>query len=156
MTSTKRAIRGAGGGGDKSARTPIEAPDSLHSTAYARILDLVSEGEIAGFADPENPLSCIYFNETPVANADGSLNFKNVQIDYTTGTQDQDYIKGFPGAENEIGVSVELKSGTPWTRAITNLNLSAIRVRLSTPSLAKTNTTNGDVTGHTVAYKIEL
>lgn len=42
------SIRGAKGGGS-SPHAATEAPDSLHSIAYARILDLVSEGEIQGF-----------------------------------------------------------------------------------------------------------
>lgn len=35
-------------GGETKPRPSVEAPDSLQSTAYARILDLVSEGEIVG------------------------------------------------------------------------------------------------------------
>lgn len=149
-------LRGAGGGGSSAPRTPIESPDSLRSISYARILDLVSEGEIYGFADQANPLSCAYLNETPVANADGSLNFKNIQIDSRVGTQVQDYLPGFDGVENEIGVATELRSDTPWTKTVTNLNLNALRVRLSTPALSKTNTSNGDVTGYTIRYRIEL
>lgn len=150
------ALRGAGGGGDKGARTPIESPDSLRSIAYARIVDLVSEGEIVGFADQENPLSCVFLNETPVANSDGTLNFRNIQIDSRVGTQTQDYLPNFEGVENEIAVGVELRDDSPWVRSITNLNLNSVRVRLSTPTLTKTNTSNGDITGHSVSYRIEL
>lgn len=149
-------VRGAGGGGGGSARAPIEAPDSLRSIAYARILDLIGEGEIYGFADQANPLSCVYLNETPVANGDGSLNFKNIQIDSRVGTQTQDYIKGFGGVENEIAVGVELRADTPYTRTVNNLNLSAVRVRLSVPALVQTSTTTGDAKGYTVAYAIDL
>ena len=42
---TDLTIAGSKGGGSKP-RPSVEAPDSLQSTAYARILDLVSEGEI--------------------------------------------------------------------------------------------------------------
>ena len=40
-------IKGFGGGksGGGSARTPVEAPDSLRSRSIAKILDLVCEGE---------------------------------------------------------------------------------------------------------------
>lgn len=31
-------------GGESKPRPPVETPDSLQSTTYARILDLVSEG----------------------------------------------------------------------------------------------------------------
>lgn len=49
-------IHGAkGGAGTQQPAT--EAPDSLHSVARARILDLVSEGKILGFAHGgTNPL----------------------------------------------------------------------------------------------------
>lgn len=147
-------LRGAGGGGSKTPRAPIEAPDSLRSIAYARILDMVSEGEIEGFANPDNPLSCVYLNETPVANADGSLNFSNIQIDFRTGSQTQDYLRGFDSVENEISVVLELTKAIPWTQSLTNLNLSAIRVRLSTPMLSRTDLTNGDVKGARIAYRI--
>jgi predicted phage tail protein len=150
------ALRGAGGGGGGSARQPIESPDSLRSIAYARIVDLVSEGEIYGFSDQENPLSCVFLNETPVANADASLNFRNIQIDSRVGTQTQDPLPNFDGVESELGVGVELRAETPWTRSITNLEIDSIRVRLSTPQMTKHNTTNGDTTGTTVSYKIEL
>lgn len=149
------ALRGAGGGGG-SQRQPIESPDSLRSIAYARIVDLVSEGEIVGFADQDNPMSCVFLNETPIANADGSLNFKNIQVDSRVGTQTQDYLPNFEGVENEIAIGVELRQETPWVRAITNLNLNAVRVRLSVPVMSKTNTSNGDITGTTVYYNIEL
>lgn len=148
-------VRGHGGGGE-SPRTPIESPDSLRSIAYARIQDLISEGEIYGFANQENPLSCMFLNETPIANADGSLNFKNVQVDSRVGTQTQDYMKGFDGVRNETAVGVELRYDTPWTRSFTNLNLDAINVRLSTPMFTKTNVTNGDITGTSVYYLIQL
>jgi predicted phage tail protein len=43
-------IHGAGGGGG-SQHTPVESPDSLRSLATFRILDLISEGEIAGLVN---------------------------------------------------------------------------------------------------------
>lgn len=152
----QKRIRGAGGASSGETRTPIEAPDSLRSIAYAKILDIISEGEIIGFNDQDNPLTCAFFNETPVENADGSRNFHNFQIESTTGTQTQDYIRNFEGVESETAVGVELEYGTPWTHSFTNLSLSAVRVRLSVLALSKTNTKNGDVTGHKVDYKIEV
>lgn len=153
---TKRIVRGAGGGGSGDTRTPIEAPDSLRSIAYAQIIDLISEGECQGWADAANPLRSYYLNETVVENADGTRNFNNLQIDTRFGTQTQDYIKGTDSVESEIGIGVELTSTTPWTRAVTNLNLSALRVRLSVLGLQKTNVKNGDITGYEISYKFEI
>ena len=155
QTALSRAIIGAGGGSEKP-RTPIEAPDSLRSIAYARILDMVGEGEIYGFADQDNPLSCVFFNETPVANDDGSYNFKNFTIESRTGTQTQDPIKGFDGVESELAIGVELRYNVPWVRSITNLNVTSARVRISVPALTKSNPENGDVNGSYVSYRIEV
>ena len=151
----EKSIIGSGGGGDKP-RTPIESPDSLRSIAYARILDIISEGEIYGFADQENPMTCVFLNETPVQNADGSLNFKNVQIDSRVGTQTQDYIKGFPSVESENLVNLELRKDIPWVRTFTNLSLSAVNIKVSTPLMQRTNTTNGDISGTTVKFRFDI
>lgn len=149
---TNLAIAGSKGGEDKP-RPSVEAPDSLQSIAYARILDLVSEGEIRGLA---NDNRSVFLGETPAANADGTLNFSGVTLDVRTGSQDQLHIPGFPAVESEISVGVELRSDQPYVRAVNNLQLSAIRVRLSVSRLAKTNTSTGDTNGYKVEYRIEL
>jgi len=146
-------IRGAGGGGGDSQRTPVISPDSLHSIAYFRILDLVSEGEIMGLV---NGQQSIYFDGTPLANPDGTLNFQNVFVDSRTGTQAQDYIKGFSSVENATAVNVELRSTAPWVQAFTNLQLSAVSITLSVPALSQQNVSNGDVNGYTINYLIEV
>ena len=149
---TDLTIAGSKGGGSKP-RPSVEAPDSLQSTAYARILDLVSEGEIVGLKHDKRS---VFLDETPLANADGSLNFSGVTLDTRSGSQDQTYIPGFPAVENESAVSIELRSDQPWTKAITNLQLSAVRIRLAVARLAQTDTKNGDTNGYTVQYVIEL
>jgi predicted phage tail protein len=142
--------KGKGGGG---GRAPVEARDSLHSVTYAAVLDLLSEGEIEG---PVDGLKNVLLDGTPVENADGTLNFSDVTIDYRSGTVDQDYIKGFPTVEATTVIGVELKHGTPWVRSVTNKELSAVRITLGTNGLSKANTSNGDISGYTVAYLIEL
>ncbi|WP_051971854.1 phage tail protein [Massilia sp. 9096] len=147
-------IIGHGGGkGGGSSHTHYEATDSLHSTAYARVMDLVSEGEILGLA---NGVQSVFLNQTPVQNADGTSNFKGVTIDFRSGTQAQDYIPGFPDVESEVSVNTELKSGSPWVHAINNTALSAIRITLGVPALSKADTSNGDILGYQVAYQVEL
>lgn len=146
------AIAGSKGGEDKP-RPSVEAPDNLQSIAYARILDLTSEGEIRGLA---NGSRSVFLGETPLANGDGSLNFSGVTLDVRTGSQDQLHIPGFPAVESEITVGVELRSDQPYVRAVTNLQLSAVRVRMSVPRLAQTNTLSGDTNGYSVQYRIEL
>lgn len=143
----------SGGGG----RSPRESPDSLHSTAYARIIDLITEGEAYG---PTHGASGAgrdtYLDGTPVANEDGTLNVQNVAIDFRTGTQTQDPLPGFPASEITTAVNVELTLTTPWVRAFTNTQLSAIRLTLAVNGLSQANTANGDITGYRVDYRVEL
>lgn len=154
----KKIIRGSGGGGGKGGgggggRVAQESPDSLRSIAYASVLDLVSEGEIEGLA---NGLKSVYFNETPLQNENGSFNFTGARIVSTNGTQTQSYIEGFPAVENENIVGVQIENPTPITRQISNAEVDAVRVRISVPQLTQQNTTNGDITGSTVQYAIEV
>jgi predicted phage tail protein len=144
-------ISGSKGGGGGS--TPTESPDSLHSIAYARILDLISEGPIRGLV---NGLQSIYFDGTPLQNSDGSLNFQNVTVATTPGTPDQSYLPGFPAVENEVAVGVALTSDAPWVHQVENTQLTAVRVRFGVPALQRSNQSTGDVTGYRVEYAIDL
>ncbi|MDG2524658.1 phage tail protein [Stenotrophomonas sp. HITSZ_GD] len=146
-------FRGAGGKGSSSARTPVESPDSLHSIAYAKIIDLISEGEIRGLA---NGLQSIALDGAPLQGSDGSMNFQNVVVQTRVGTQDQEYVAGFPSVENEISVGVELRSDTPIVRTVSGSELSAVRVRLAVPALQRTKTDNGDTVGYSITYAVDV
>lgn len=61
----------------------------------------------------ENDKRSVFLDETPLANADGSLNFSGVTLDTRNGSQDQSHIPGFPAVENESPVSIELRSDQP-------------------------------------------
>ncbi|EMV7410160.1 DUF1983 domain-containing protein [Enterobacter soli] len=153
MTTT--IIKGRGKGGSNKTRTPVEAPDSIQSIARAKVLIALGEGEFAGGLDGKN----IYLGDsssyTPIQNADGSYNFNNVKYEFRSGTQDQDYIQGFPGVENELQVSYELKQAVPYVRAVSNTQLSALRIRLGWPTLLFQKN-NGDKVGTRVEYAIDL
>ncbi|VVE51866.1 host specificity protein J [Pandoraea communis] len=144
---------GGGGKGGGDSRTPVESPDSLHSIAYAKVLDAVSEGEVVGL---KNGLQSVFLDGTPIINSDGTANFQNVSVDVRTGTQDQSYIPGFPSVESEAAVGVALTSAAPWVRAVTNTQLSAVRITLALPALSQANTSNGDITGYRIEYAIDL
>lgn len=144
---------GAGKSGGGEARVPVEAPDSMRSRAYARVLDLVCEGEIEGLVDG---LRSVYLDATPVANADGSRNFTGVTLVERTGTQGQAPISGFSQTESEQSVNTEILAGTPVVRSVTNSDVDAVRVRLAFPGLSQQNLTNGDLTGTTVQVAIDV
>ncbi|EMX3969919.1 host specificity protein J [Acinetobacter nosocomialis] len=141
--------------GSKKQRQPVISPDSAQSKTYIKVLYGLAEGEIEGLA---NGLQSIYLEETPLQNADGSLNFENVKVDFRNGTNDQEYIEGFPAVENEIPIDVELKSSTPWVRSFNNLDLDAVRLRLRLRwgPLRNQDPTTGDVTGYTIEYAVDL
>ncbi|WP_206461428.1 host specificity protein J, partial [Acinetobacter baumannii] len=83
-------------------------------------------------------------------------NFENVTVNFRSGTNDQEYIEGFPAVENEIPIDVELKSSTPWVRSFNNLDLDAVRLRLRWGPLRNQDPTTGDVTGYTIEYAVDL
>jgi predicted phage tail protein len=151
-----KLIRGAGGGGKGGggkARVAVESADSLQSKAFVQIIDLVGEGEIEGLV---NGLRSVYLNGTPLQNADGTYNFPGFEIATRSGSQDQGYIEGFPATEKETQVNIEARYGFPVVRTITNVEVDAIRVRVSMPQMTYQNPTNGDLSGTEVAYAIEV
>ena len=155
-TADSQFIVGAGGGGKGgggSARVAQEAPDSLRSKAYARVVDLVCEGEIEGLV---GGLKSVYLDDTPIQNSDGSYNFTGVTLEARTGTQQQNYIPGFSSVENEVSVGVECKYGQPVVRSITDPDVDAVRIKVSIPTLTLQDTTNGDLNGTSVTYAIDL
>lgn len=147
-------IKGSGGGGKSgggSARVAVEAPNTLKSTQYARVLDLVSEGEIEGLVDG---LSSVYIDNTALVDDQGNFNFTGVTFDYRTGVQSQEYIPGFSSVENEISVSTEIVKSTPVIRSITNPNVNAARITVSVPQLTEQDLKKGDLNGSSVTLQI--
>ncbi|MBP8005288.1 MAG: phage tail protein [Acinetobacter sp.] len=139
--------------GDKQPRKPVIAPDSAQSKTYIKILYGLSEGEVEGLADGNKSIK---LESTPLIDANGGNNFQDVKVDFRNGTNDQEYIEGFPSVENETAIDVELTSAAPWVRAFTNLELDAIRVRLRFGPLRNQNMSNGDVDGYTIEYAFDL
>ena len=139
---------------DKNApRKPVIMKDSASSTSIAKIQYGFSEGTIWGLVDGAKS---VILDGTPLEAIDGTKNFKNVTYDIRLGTNDQTYMKGFPDVSNEVGIGVELKSSAPYVRAINDIQLSAVRIRLRWNGLSSTNSENGDVSGHRINYAIDL
>ena len=150
---------GGGGGGGKggskaSQRTPTEKANSLFSTSYAELVDLIGEGEISGLVDG---MKSIYIDNTPLQNANGSYNFKNVTVETRNGTQSQSYIRGFDDISSETAVGVVVAQATPVTRTVAALNsgVNAVRVTISVPTLQEIKD-NGDIKGSSIALAISV
>jgi len=144
---------GKGGGGGSGSVVASIAPDSLRSKAYARVLDLVCEGEIEGLV---NGAKSIYLDGTPIQNADGSYNFGGVTWTSRNGTQQQSYIAGFPAVESTSTVNVEVKYASPVTRQYTNANINALVVTIAVPQLTYQDTSTGNVSGTSVGIAIDV
>ncbi|MFX9713304.1 phage tail protein [Acinetobacter baumannii] len=139
--------------GSQQPRQPVVAPDSAQSKTYIKELIGLAEGEVEGLA---NGYQSILLEDTPLQDENGNKNFENVTVNFRSGTNDQEYIEGFPAVENEIPIDVELKSSTPWVRSFNNLDLDAVRLRLRWGPLRNQDPTTGDVTGYTIEYAVDL
>lgn len=149
---TAITIKGAKAGQDKP-RKPSIAKDSVASTSTAKLLYGLAEGEVWGLVDGGKS---IRLDGTPLLDDAGNSNFEGVTWDFRHGTNEQEYIKGFPDISNETPVNVELRSTQPWIKAFTNTQLSAVRVRFKWNRLSKTDPENGDVKGYKIDYAIDL
>tara|TARA_Y100000361_G_scaffold1004_1_gene827 strand:+ start:34 stop:417 length:384 start_codon:yes stop_codon:yes gene_type:complete len=116
MTDKTKLIRGSGGS-PPPPPTPYRAPDTLHSRSFATVQDLISEGEIEGFAsaskaelnkgttDYDNAsLKDVFLDDTPILNASASnsspadtdFNFQDVTFKSKFGTSNQTAMSGIP------------------------------------------------------------
>jgi len=179
MIEEKYPIKGSGGGGSSpppAPPQPTREPDTLHSRQFATFLDLVSEGEIEGFATASKEgrtkgttaynnaaLKDVFLNDTPVlrSTADSTnpqttdFNFQDVKFTPRFGTGDQTKIPGIESSVSTTSVGVQVTASTPVTRQITNTNVDAVRVSITFPQLQKA-TDNGDLLGSSVQLKIAV
>ena len=167
--------KGGGGGGGGSANVTT---DNLDSRQVARIIDLLGEGEIAGFPSARNYspgtteynnalLKDVYFNNTPILRQGASdsnpqaadFNFdvsKEVSaFEFRTGTQDQTYTANVGDAnQRAVQVGTKVTQASPVTRSITDTDVNAVRLTIGTPAL-QIFKSNGDVEGAVIQYRIE-
>ena len=145
-------IKGAKGGGGGSSHTPVEAKESGRSRQQLDIVEVISEGEIYGLVDD---MKSIYLDKTPVANQDGSFNFKNLSFQARVGTQNQSPMYGFSSAQREIAVGVEVKKDKPITKTVTDKNVTSLRITVGVKALAQQEE-NGDTNGSSVDLQIRI
>ena len=154
MTTT---IIGAGGGkGDRgSDRTPKTARDSLDSREFANVTEVISEGEIEGLA---NGFQSVFLNNTALQNADGTYNFKDVDLYERTGTANQTRIPLKSSFETltETAVNTPVTKEFPITRTIADTSVDAIRLKITIPVLQRINNKNGDTLGTSVQLQIAV
>ena len=170
-----KLIAGANGGSSAGgAGGPSVARDNLDSVQYARLIELISEGEIEGFPSARNytkgttsynnaALKDIFFNNVPVLRegadvtnpADSDYNYKGILTFLRYGTQDQEWISGFRLGETIYSVGTVVSFASSVTRTITDTTVDAVRITFSVPQLQFFKE-NGDVTGTQVNFRVEL
>jgi len=175
MTKPK-IIRGSGAPSPPTPPQPTRAPDTLHSRSFATILDLISEGEIEGFASASKEgrtkgttaynnaaLKDVILNDTPVlkATADSTnpqttdFNFQDVTFNPRFGTADQTNVEGIESSSSITSVGSTVTAASPITRQITNSDVDAVNVTITFPQLQKA-TDRGDLLGSSVQLKISV
>ena len=191
MTDETKLIKGAGGGGGGGGGTrqpppPYRAPDTLHSRSFATVQDLISEGEIEGFAtaskaglskgstDYNNAsLKDVFLDDTPILNANASnsnpasndFNFQNVTFKSKFGTSNQTAMSGIPAesrSPTSVAVTVVNADGTDSggiTGSVTR-QISNTDVDAVVVTLTwpqiQVAEDDGDLRGDTVDYKIQV
>jgi len=150
-------IQGAGGGGGKgdggSVRVPVETPDNVRSKVMVSILDALGEGAIGGLVNGEKS---IFFDGTPIQNADGSRNIEGVKWEQRTGTQSQSVIPGFSTVETPRDINVRVRKSQPATVTISNPDVDRVRIIMTFPALRRQDKETGDIFGTSVNFHFDI
>lgn len=148
-------IRVHNGGGGKDSHTPVQAPNSVRTNQIARVLLCPGEGEGFPTWDTVNPAKSIFFDGTPLQNANGSFNFTNVTVETRSGLPSQTVIPGFSAVEAETLVNQAITTTSPITRTVTTSAVDAVRITLEFPQgLQEISSSNGDANGTEVQMRI--
>jgi len=174
---TDKIIRGSGGP-PPSPPSPTRAPDTLNSRQFASIQDLLSEGEIEGFATPSKAeisksnaaynnaaLKDIFLNDTPILQSSANntnpetdkFNFQNVSFTPRFGTGNQEHIPGIQQSQSPLagfGSVLCSKSGNGVSRSLPT-GKDAVKITVTFAQIQKA-TEQGDLLGSTVQLKISL
>ena len=157
----------------------IGTTNSLLSSKQSNdLIDVLSEGEIAGFHSPLEAgltqgtdkyniaaLKDVFLNGTQVLKKsadinnlkEGDFNFTREDISFEPrfGTSNQTALNTINEIETEIGVGVEVTRANPVSRSISN-QIDKLRITIVFPSLQKFNTSDGSTDGTQVNLSIKI
>lgn len=154
---------GSGGGGGGKSSGVSEAPDSLISTQYAEIVDLLGDGPWYGFAHDDPELDT-YLDDTPIKNSDGSYNFvidgnatgSSVPIQAVMGEAVQSMPGGFRPPASEQTVGVEVRADRPVVREVTDTRITALRITINMPQAQSQSSDGTSIEGVSVMLAVDL
>jgi predicted phage tail protein len=118
--------------------------NELKSKQYARVIDVISDGIVSSLENYE-----IFLDGVAI------WHFKNTYYQVRQGTRDQPIVNGFPAAQTEIAVGVEVEYGTPLVRSISNTDCDRVRFTLMVPALQHSSG-EGDQYGTNVIYQFDV
>lgn len=155
-------------GGGHAPDPPVNAKDTLFSTQIGKVLDLISEGPIAGLVTGD--ARSVLLDGTPIlpASFDPDLppddpvntpNFQNIRVAVRLGTPDQTPIPEFPDVETVVACGLQAKkpkdrTGEPIVFTSTTPDLDAVIMNLRVGLMFRTSPA---VTGgNKVVFKVFL
>ena len=150
-------IFGSGGGGKSGGSAAQQSPTTLRSSEKAILLDALCEGPIVGLA---NGAQSIYLNKVPLQNANGSWNFNQAVVGWTTGTLGSNttvsstLIGGAGSVSATTAVGTKIYQATPLVQSVTTANVDTLQVTLNVPALYSTDASNGNTDGASVEFTI--
>ncbi len=142
-------------------RNPKLPSNALSSKQFITVVDVLSEGEIAGFATPHKrgiastnaayKTACktdIFLNKTPVLNVasglsdseflakvqnpdDTDFNFQETGFDFRLGTSDQTFIGGINNIETEVPIGVAVTKSSSASHTVSASNPSINACRIT-------------------------
>lgn len=149
-------VYGSGGKGGGGGSGPKEAKNTLKSNAVATVLIAVSEGEIGGWVS-DDARKDIFFDQTPLMNSNGTLNFEGVEYDYRVGLPSQSPVSGISNVENTLQIGTQVKKDRgPVVRAVSSKEIDSVRVVVDIPSLVKITKKNGNQNETSVQIKFAV
>jgi predicted phage tail protein len=177
----ERRIIGAGGGkGGGGGSAPSESPNTLQSSSIARIIDLISEGEIIGLYTGEGsdgkefPFKAIYVDNIPIQADTGGyidgglsepelshwsnlteLNYEGIEFWERVGLPDQDPIPEFSEVESEITINQEVTDASPVLFVVSDNDVDSIRLKMRLPALYEQNS-SGSLVGSSLNWIVEV
>lgn len=118
------------------AHTPHDRPDNLRSSQILSVIDVISEGPIAGLS---HGLKSVLVNGTPVLGPDGQVNVHGVSMDFRAGTADQPALSGFEASAREKLINADLTAQYAVTRTVNGKETNRLRLTLGVRQLFSVN-----------------
>lgn len=117
-------------------KTPHDKPDNLRSSQVLSVMDVISEGPVAGLVDG---LKSVLINGTPVLGPDGQVNVQGVSMHFHAGTADQPPLSGFEASAREKLINADVIAQYAITRTVDGKETDRLRLTLGVRQLFSVN-----------------